>query len=329
MIFKSYLIESNIDTLNKNFTLFYGENFGLKDDLKKKIKIKNIDSEIINFTQEDIIKNKDLLYEEISNISLFEKQKIIFIESVTDKILNFIEEIIDKKFSQKIIMFADVLEKKSKLRNFFEKSETCAAIACYEDSVITLRKIVSERLKSFKGLSNDNLNLIVNNCNLDRTKLNNELEKIETYFQDKNLEGEQLSILLNAKISENFNTLKDEALKGNKVKTNELLGETIIEQEKNIYYLNLINSRLNKLYEIRNNKQNSNVANAINSLVPPIFWKDKPNFLEQAQKWDKNKINTMLIKTYEVEKQIKTNSLIDKNILLKKLILDLCAVANS
>ena len=33
MIFKTYLIEKNIDQINKNFFLFYGENIGLKKEL--------------------------------------------------------------------------------------------------------------------------------------------------------------------------------------------------------------------------------------------------------------------------------------------------------
>ena len=35
MQYKSYLIEQNISSLNKRFVLFYGENLGLKLDLKK------------------------------------------------------------------------------------------------------------------------------------------------------------------------------------------------------------------------------------------------------------------------------------------------------
>ena len=37
MIFKSYLVEENIEVLKNNFTLFYGENLGLQDDIKKNI----------------------------------------------------------------------------------------------------------------------------------------------------------------------------------------------------------------------------------------------------------------------------------------------------
>ena len=40
MIYKSYLLEKNIELLKNKIVLFYGENLGLKDELKEKIKKK-------------------------------------------------------------------------------------------------------------------------------------------------------------------------------------------------------------------------------------------------------------------------------------------------
>ena len=78
MILKSYIIEQNTSTLEKyKSVLFYGENTGLKDELKEKIKELNQKAENINFFQDEIIKNKDLLGNEIVNTSLFNDQKII------------------------------------------------------------------------------------------------------------------------------------------------------------------------------------------------------------------------------------------------------------
>ena len=58
MQYKSYLIEQNIGNLKENLILFYGENIGLIDDFKSSIKKFYKDQfEIINFTQEDILKN--------------------------------------------------------------------------------------------------------------------------------------------------------------------------------------------------------------------------------------------------------------------------------
>jgi len=329
MLYKSYLIEQNINGLDKNLFLFYGENLGLKNDFKKKIKFKNKGSEILIFNQEEILKNFNLIYNEINNISLFEKNKIFILEQTDDKILEIIKELGPNIDNHKIYLFAEILDKKSKIRSYFEKSKNCGVVACYADNEIGIKKIIMNELKGYEGLSTYNINMIIDNCNLNRVKLNNELEKITTYFQNKKIETEKLQILLDVKVNDNFNALKDEALLGNRTKTNKLLGDTIIETENNIYYLALINQRLNKLYEIKKISQELNLEEAINIMRPPIFWKDKPNFTNQAKKWSKKKIKSILSKTYNLEIEIKSNNLVDKNTLIKKLLVDMCNLANA
>ena len=328
MLFKSYLIESNFENLKNNIVLFYGENLGLKNEFKNIIKSKNNKNQIIKFFQEDIIKNNNLLIDEIFNTSLFEEKKILFIENASDKILELIMRLEENISDQKIYLFSNLLEKKSKLRNYFEKSKRYGAVPCYQDNEISIKKIIQNRLKNFKGLTSQNINIISDNCNLDRSKLNNELNKIDTLFQNKIIETDKLQILLNAKVNDDFNKLKDEALMGNKKNTNLLLSETEIENEKNIFYLNTINQRLNKIFEV-NDKIFNSLEEAIDNVKPPIFWKDKPNFAYQAKKWNKLKIKKLLVQTYEVEKMIKSNNLIEKNLLIKKLIVDICELANS
>ena len=328
MIYKSYLIEQSNVVLDKKFFLFFGENLGLKNDLKNKIKLSNKEVEMLHFNQDEIIKNDNIIFNEINNISLFEKEKIIFIEQVDDKILEIIKEICEKFNDQKIYLFSNILEKKSKIRSYFEKSDKCGAVACYADNEIGIRKIILNKLKGYSGLSPQIINLIIENSNLDRIKLNNELEKIVTYFQNKKIEYEKLEILLDIKINDNFNNLKDEALIGNKLRTNKLLSDTIIDSEKSIFYLTLINQRLNKLKDAINFSKETNLEDAISKIKPPVFWKDKLNFMLQTKKWNTKKIKKILNKTYYLEIEIKSNSTINKNILIKKLIVDVCLLAN-
>ena len=329
MISKSYLLENNIDQIDKNLILFYGENLGLKNDFKKKIKSNNKKIKIINFTQEEILKNENFFFSEILNISLFEEEKIFFINYANDKIMPIIEEIEKKAAAEKVYLFSDILEKKSKLRNFFEKKNICIAVPCYADNEISIKKIILKNLKGFEGLSAENINLIVNNCNLDRIKLNNELEKIFSYFTNKKINNKELEKILDIRINDNFNLLKDAALNGNKIETNKLLSDTIIDADKNVFYLALINQRLNKIAETAQLSKTTNLEDAINRIKPPIFWKDKPNFKEQVNKWNKGKIKLILKKTYDLEVKIKSDSLIEKNVLVKKLMVDMCNMANS
>ena len=328
MIYKSYLIEKNINSLKENLVLFYGENLGIKKDFREKIKDTNKNCDFLFFDQKNIIENSKILYGELFNISLFEKNKIFFIENVNEKILEIIQDIQPSLENQRIYLFADVLEKKSKIRSFFEKSKECAVIACYPDNEITIKNIILERLKGYEGLSSINVNLILNHVSLDRIKLNNEIDKINAFFLDKKINSDELSVLLDVNFIDDFNYLKDEALNGNKRKTNALLSDTILEDEKTFYYLSLINQRLQKLYQVKKSAE-ANLEIAINNLKPPIFWKDKPHFLTQAKKWDKEKLNSLLKKTYEIEKTIKSNSFLNKQILLKELLINICETANS
>ena len=328
MIYKSYVLEQNINALNEEITLFYGENLGLKNDLKAKIINNNKNSEILRYTQEDLIKDKRALINEIENISLFQKSKIFFIENVSDKLLELIQETESIISERKIFLFADILDKKSKLRSYVEKSKKFACVPCYEDNEITIKKLINLKLKGYNGLTPNNINMIIEHTNFDRSKLNNELNKIICFFSEKNILSDKLEELLNAKTNDDFNKLKDEAFMGNKINTNKLLAETHMEYEKNNLYLNIINQRLDKLLYIQNlNKPK--IEDAINSLKPPIFWKDKPVITNQAKMWNKSKIEKILNKTFDVEKKIKTNNLIEKNILIKKLLIDICSLANS
>lgn len=329
MIYKSYLVEKNIDHIKDKFVLFYGENLGMLNDFKENIKTANSEVEIIKFDNDDIIKNTEHFFKEVLNFSLFEKKKIFFINNANDKILSTIEEIGQKIDQQKIYLFSSLLDKKSKLRSFFEKSKRHAIIPCYLDNEISIKNIILNKLKNFKGLSPENINLITENCNNDRVKLNNELNKINLFFQDKNLKKEELMSLLNVKVHDDFNALRDMAIKGDKTNTNKLLNNSIIDADKSTYYLAFVNQRFGKLLSICELQKDKNIEQILNSIKPPIFWKEKPVILEQLKKWNIKRIKKVQSDIYNLEIKIKTTSTIDKNIIIKKLIVDICNLANA
>ena len=76
-------------------------------------------------------------------------------------------------------------------------------------------------------------------------------------------------------------------------------------------------------------KNYTNLEKSINELKPPIFWKDKPNFLNQLKLWSTKKIDTALQELYNVEIMAKSKTNLNKDMLIKKLIVDLCILANA
>ena len=330
MIYKSYIIEKNITILAENKSiLFYGENIGLKKQFKTDLIDLNQKSSIIRLNQEEIINNSNIFRTEIDNLSLFDNKKILFVENCTDKILSILEKELEKDLNVQLFLFAEILDKKSKLRKYYENSKSFGVVACYADNEETLRKIIIDNLKNYTGLTPQNINAIIDSSSFDRVKLNNELTKIVTYLDNKKITSFELEKLLNINENNNFNLLKDEALIGNKFKTNKFLSDTIITSEKIILYLAIINQRLNKIYETLKNSKSVKIEESINLLKPPIFWKDKPIFIAQAKKWSLCKIKFVMKKTYDLEITIKSNSNINHNLLMKKLLIDICEIANA
>ena len=323
MIYKNYLIEQNFDIIKQNITLFYGENLGLINIFKKKIKSINIKSTCYYLNQDEILNVRDNFYQEFLNFSLFHDTKIYFIERSNDNILDLIKSLEEKISTQKIYLFSEILDKKSKLRSYSEKSKNIAVVPCYKDNENILKGLIVKELNGFAGLTSENINLIINNSALDRAKLNNELEKIKTYFVNKKILNDELQKLLNYNEIDDFSYLRDFCILGNKKKTNKLLENTIIDNEKIIYYLNAFNLRLNKLEEILSIK-NLDIEKAIDTIKPSIFWKDRPIMKEQAFKLKNKNLKPVFRKLFDLEKTFKSNSQLNKNVLLKKFIIDIC-----
>ena len=327
MILKSFEIENNINNLVKfKFILIYGENIGLKENLKKNIVNIEKNADVVNIYQEDLAKNKDVISKEIKNISLFSEKKFLILNQVNDKSFSEIEDLIDSKENVRILLVADLLDKRSKLRSLFEKDPKLAVIPCYNDNEITLKRLIQNELKEFKNINSNIINMILNYSNLNRKTIYNNIEKIKSFYDKKILEEDSLEILLNSDRNELFENIRDAALNGEKNKLNELLGNFTFANEDTYLYLNMIYIRLVKLLEIHKlNSTHRNINDALSKVKPPIFWKDKPVFLNMLQKWDKQRVIRALEYLNKIEKSIKINSSLNNLTIVKNSITNICS----
>ena len=157
MIIKSFEIKKiNLD--KNKFLLFYGKNEGLKKEIKNNLlKNKNITSK---YDEKEIIENSNILNEELNSRSLFEDEKIIVVNRATDKIFKIITEIVEKQVKETIIIIdAENLEKKSKLRSFFEKNNNCICIPFYPDTSETLSRLAFDYVKRKKFLYQNQISI--------------------------------------------------------------------------------------------------------------------------------------------------------------------------
>ena len=332
MIFKSFIIEKDISLLDSYYAvLFYGENIGLKDDLKVIIKNRNKDSEQISFYQNDLLKNPNLLSENVSNTSLFSKKKIIIINDFSEKLKNVISEIVKKKTEDvRIFLFSENLDKKSITRSNFEKEKGLAIIPCYQDNEKTLSIYLKTNLTVFEGLNQELINLLIKNSGEDRKVLSQEIEKIKGLFLNKKIEEEKLIKLINDVHNVDFDQLRDSCLEANKTSLNKNLGSISLQNEKAYLYLSNLNNRIEKLLILNELLiKNKNIDIAIETIKPKIFWKDKPIFKKQLKIWNGNKLVKAKRNILRTEIIIKTRMNYLSDILIKKLLIELCGIASS
>ena len=331
MIIKSFEI-SKIELKKNQFFLFYGENEGFKKQvIEEKFKKFFIENNY-TYTENEILQNQKDFLEEILTKSFFETEKLIIINRVTDKIKDLVEDILEKKIEDLVLILnAQILEKKSKIRNFFEKNKHTICVPFYEDNNQTLSSIANSFFRDSKiPIAQQSINLIIQRCRGDRLNLKNELEKIKSFAKNKTkIEIEDILKLTN--LAENYSVteLIDNCLAKNKNKTINILNKNNYSLEDCILVIRSFlakSKRLLKLCEDINNKKSVDVA--ISSFKPPIFWKDKEIVKQQISNWHYDKVKKLIYKVNETELLIKKNSNNSVNI-LSNFIIEQSTISNN
>ena len=318
MIIKSFEL-NKIDLKKNNFFLFYGENEGLKKEIIESNFKNNYPKKTFYYDESEVLNNKGNFFEEILSKSFFENEKLIIISRSTDKITSIIEEILEKKIDDLVLILnSGSLEKRSKLRLLFEKNKEIICIAFYEDNNQTLSSIASQFFRNNKiQISQQAINLIINRCRGDRQNLKNELNKIESFIKNKKrIEISEILQLTN--LAENYSVteLVDNCLAKNKNKTLNILNENNYNLEDCIIVIRTMLAKSKRLLKLfQEIKISNNIDSAISSIKPPIFWKDKQIVKDQINKWSHKNIELLIFKINEIELLIKKNSSISLSVL--------------
>ena len=309
MIKKPFQI--NKSQINENkFYLFYGVNEGQKNDKIYEL-LSSIDkNNIFKYDEKEILNDERIFFDQILTKSLFNDQKIIIINRATDKIFKILNDVVDKEINDIVIINSSALEKKSKLRNLFEKTNKFVCVAFYEDTNETLIKLASNFFKKNQILiSSLDINLIVNKCAGDRGILYNEMNKIKYYtLKNKKITSEQILKLTN--LIENFSIfeLVNNCLAKNKKKTLDILTENNFDNSDCIIIIRSFLLRSKKIYELRKSyEKNKDLELTIDNFKPPIFWKEKEITKKQIFNWSIKDLRKLIYRLNQLELLVKKN----------------------
>ena len=310
MIIKSFEVQRQIyNLLKNNLFLIYGENNGLKKDIaeiiKNYFKKENSNIELLSTYEDDILENEENFYNSMYSGSLFCNKKIITINSATDKLIKIIEDILKKKPENVLlIIYATILEKKSKLRNLFEKQNSTICIPCYLDKARDLENIAkSELKKSNITLPREALSLLVEKSNQDRDNIKNEIEKIKSYAHTKKkLELWEIKSIINFSGEYKSDNLINECLSGNILQFKKILSELYLNTVNQIFLLRILSNKTQRLLKIKElEKDYKSVDELIDESKPIIFWQEKPIIKKQLSVWNLSDLKKIIYEINNIE----------------------------
>ena len=311
MIVKSFELNKKIADKYK-FFLLYGKNEGLKNEIIQSLFLKDFEGQINKYDEIEFLKNTEIIINDLLNKSFFETKKILIISRTSDKIFKTVEEIEKRDMSDiKIIFKSGILEKRSKLRSYFEKNSNLITIPFYEDDVRSLTSVIIAFINKHKiKLSRESINLLVNRASGDRENLKIELDKILNYSLSNNkIEFEHIQKLTNLAENYGVNELADSCLGRNSKNISKILNENNYSDDDCILILRTLLAKSKRLLTIiKKYKETENLDNAISNMRPPIFWKEKESVKKQAITWKIDELKSRIYKINEIEFLIKSNS---------------------
>ena len=309
MIVKYFELKKKIKD-NKYF-LLYGNNEGLIEETIEEILKPILAKNIYNYEETEILKNVENFKENLLNKSFFEDEKLIIIKRVSDKFFKIIEEIISKDLDDlSFILVANNLDKRSKIRVFFEKEKNTTCVPFYEDNTQTLSFLTQKFMMDKNiNISQQLINILVDRAKGDRINLKNEFQKIESFSKNKkNINIEDILKITN--LSENYeiSDLIDNCLSKNKRRVIKIINENNFSNEDCITIIRSFIIKAKRLLILSTTFEiNKNIDLTISSAKPPIFWKEKEIIKQQIYKWKPKNIKKLIYLLSETELQIKKN----------------------
>ena len=247
-----------------------------------------------------------------NSINFFNQRELIKITEVTSSISAELKLLLKLKFLNFIVFIADELPPSSSIRKFFESELHLVSVACYHDDERNIAQLITEKTRrQNKNISYEALNYLKTYLKGDHQYIISELDKILIYSSDKiTINVDEIKPI----ISSNFVGSYDElCISFSQKNAEKFTSEVVKFNAQNINHISIIRSLIKyytNIYTVLKKKENgASLDEAINSLVPPIFYKYLASFKNILLKISIIDAVRIIATLQEAEAKCKSNTL--------------------
>ena len=336
--FLNYIKQPSLDF---KFILLYGNNFGLVNLLYNEvINALGVDINdpfnVSKFDSQKVSNNPHLIFDTISTISIFSDKRTILLDlcgiPLKKSVIEAIKvSICSNNDKYNIIIKADNLGSSNELVMFTQSSSLGVLVPCYEDTIINVKDELLNILREHNLQFNESfLSNLSAKFSSDSSVNRMEFDKLRNFLINNEIVTEETLLnLITDNTVINLNKISSYCAMGDVKNALFFYNKSIDSGSSSV---SIIRS-LVKYFKIIENilcliNDGKNINDAINSINPPIFFKDKFLFHTQSKIWNLKKINIVLKRLVIAEIKCKS-TLFGEKILIAQLILSLSVMAKN
>ena len=326
---------------NYQFILFYGSNYGLVNLLFKSLLNQlSIDTNnpftVSKLNTQNLIDNPSCLSETLSTYSLISDKRTVLLDLCNYALNKKITDILISNLkldngNYNLFIKADNLRAQSELVKYASNSKLGILVPCYEETLVNIKtKLLNIFNENNLQFNSKFISEIASKFSNDSSINQMEFDKLKTFLINNDKVDERTLLdLINNNTDLHINKIAIHCANGD-------VEEALFFYEKTIQFsispIVIIKAILkhfkiieNVLFQISNG---SNIEYAMNSVQPPVFFKDKPHVSLQTKIWTIKKIN--LIKKRLIDSEIKCkNYIVNDRLLIAQLILSISVIGRN
>ena len=296
-----------------------------------KIKLKlvgnNAESEmrLTEIPAAELRKNKSLAIDAIKALGFFPGPRLVLIENCTDGLTTLIEEIIlnHNKDDAFLIVTANVLSTRSKLRKLFEQHTNLISIGIFPEPP-TIDELSLSIKKSGINTMDDTRDLIQLGQSMGLADFEMVLEKISLYkMQDSSpVSADDILECTGYSLDIELNEIIDEICSGNTRQLGSKLKKLIAKGENPTSICISTIKHFRNLHTLASNPANMEIS--LSKIWPPVFGTKRNKLITDSRKWGLRRIERAIQILLETDLRLRSSKLEPKNALIERALIRIC-----
>jgi len=293
--------------------LIYGEDAGQVRELAKKLAETVVDDlndpfRVTTLDVSNLTSDPSRLSDEQAAMSFGGGRRLIRLRGITGDHARLISETIQEPSGDGLIIAeAGPLRRDSAMVKMFEASKTGAAIPCYADEGRSLAVLLDQTLKKENiSLTPDARSYVINRLGADRAATRSEIEKLLLYVgKNGKLDLEDAVDAIGDAGSTSVDDLVYATAIGDITSSHRALDRLTAANTQPITVIRSMIGHLTKLRAVVAKAETSGLEPALASIRPPIFFKRKTAFQEQARIWSRQRLSLAIDRMLRAEIEVK------------------------